>query len=98
LLENLNMPRSSFIIAVRGVLYLALACGDAVESEALGDRPPETIEECRELGGSPLFDPEDGRSVEESCPEGLRFLGEFSEPFFGSDGGICCTGPELESS
>jgi hypothetical protein len=92
------MSRPTFTVALLAVLYLALACGDAVESGALGDRPPETIRECQELGGSPLFDPQDGRAIEDSCPEGLRFLGEFSEPFFGSDGGICCTGPELESS
>jgi hypothetical protein len=90
------MPRSTSAAALLTVLSLAFGCGEAVEPAALGDRPPETIEECRELGGSPLFDPEDGRSVEDSCPEGLRFLGEFSEPFFGSDGGICCAGSEVE--
>jgi hypothetical protein len=95
------MPRSMFavaLLAVVALVALAPGCGDAVEPGPLADRPPQTIKECQELGGSPLFDPDDGRTIEDSCPEGLRFLGEFSEPFFGSDGGICCTGPELESS
>jgi hypothetical protein len=92
------MPRPTFGLALVAVVSLALGCGDAVEPGALDDREPLTIRECQDLGGSPLFDPEDERAIEDSCPEGLRFLGEFSEPFFGSDGGICCTGPELESS
>jgi len=95
------MPRSTLAVAlltVASLVSLAFACGDAVELGPLEDRPPQTISECQELGGSPLFDPDDGRAIEDSCPEGLRFLGEFSEPFFGSDGGICCTGPEVESS
>jgi len=88
------MSRSTFTVALLGALAVAVACGDAVEPGAI----PLTIRECQELGGTPLFDPEDGRAIEDSCPEGLRFLGEFAEPFFGSDGGICCTGPEVESS
>ena len=85
------MSPSTFAVALLAVLALALGCGGAVEPGALGERPL-TIRECHELGGSPLFDPRDGRALEASCPEGLRFLGEFSEPFFGSDGGICCGG------
>ena len=90
-----KMSRSTFAVALLAVLSWAMGCGDAVDPGALGD-PPLTIRECQELGGTPLFDPEDGRAVEDSCPEELRFLGEFAEPFFGSDGGICCTGPEVE--
>lgn len=62
------------------------ACGDG----AAGGSLMSTISECQQLGGSPLFDPEDERPIEQSCPEGLRYIGQFSEPFFGSDGGICC--------
>ena len=91
------MSRSTFAVALLAALAVVGACGDAVDPGALGE-PPLTIRECQELGGSPLFDPEDGRAIEDSCPEGLRFLGEFDEPFFGSDGGICCTGSEVESS
>ena len=79
---------------------LAMGCGEAADLEGLDGRAPETIAECQASGGSPLFDPRDGRSIEMSCPEGLRFLGQFAEPFFGSDGGICCTGldPEEQSA
>jgi len=90
------MSHSTFAVALLAVLSSALGCGDAVELGAQG--PPLTIGECQELGGSPLFDPEDGRAIEDSCPDGLRFLGEFDESFFGSDGGICCAGLEVESS
>jgi hypothetical protein len=58
---------------------------------------PLTIAECQDLGGSPLFDPGDERPIEASCPGGLRFLGEFYEPFFGADGGLCCGGAEVEA-
>jgi hypothetical protein len=89
------MSRSTLAGALLVALSLVLGCGDAADLGA-GDPQPLTIRECQELGGSPLFDPNDGRSIEESCPEGLRFLGEFTEPFFGSDGGLCCGGPEVE--
>ena len=89
------MSRSTFAVALLAALSVAPGCGDAVEPGAM---QPLTIRECQGLGGSPLFDPEDGRAIEDSCPEGLRFLGEFDEPFFGSDGGICCAGLEVESS
>jgi hypothetical protein len=76
-------------IASAGFLgALALACGEAGPDGAV-----LTIAECQELGGSPFFDPEDERPLEMSCPEGLGYLGEFDEPFFGADGGICCSGP-----
>ncbi|HKO91577.1 MAG TPA: hypothetical protein VJU61_10515 [Polyangiaceae bacterium] len=88
------MTRSPFAVAVAAVLSWGLGCGDAVDPGGLGE--PLTIAECQELGGSPLFDPEDGRAIEASCPQGLHFLGEFSEPFFGSDGGICCADTEGE--
>jgi hypothetical protein len=70
----------------------AVACGGGRDGLSVNGQPLVTIEECRELGGSPLFDPDDGRPVELSCPEGLSFLGEFEEPFFGTDGGLCCGG------
>jgi hypothetical protein len=56
--------------------------------------PLLTIEECGEVGGTPLFDPADERPLAASCPDGLGFLGVFEEPFFGTDGGICCGGPD----
>jgi hypothetical protein len=71
---------------------LALGCGDAPGG------PPLTIADCQELGGSPFFDPEDERPIEMSCPEGLGYLGEFDEPFFGAEGGICCAGFEVTES
>lgn len=67
------------------------ACGAAAEVD---DTRLSSIAECHERGGSPLFDPDDGRPVELSCPEGLRFIGTFEEPFFGSDGGLCCGGAD----
>jgi len=90
-----NMTRSPYAVAVWTVLSWAIGCGDVVEPGDLGELPL-TIRQCQELGGSPLFDPEDGRAIEDSCPQGLHFLGEFTEPFFGSDGGICCAGTEGE--
>ena len=81
-------------IASAGFLgALALACGEAGPDGAV-----LTIAECQELGGSPFFDPEDERPLEMSCPEGLGYLGEFDEPFFGADGGICCTGTDATDS
>ena len=77
---------------VFGLAASAVACGGSNDGLSVNGQPLVTIEECRELGGSPLFDPDDGRPVELSCPEGLSFLGEFEEPFFGSDGGLCCGG------
>ncbi len=73
-------------------LAAAAACGGGHDGLSVNGQPLVTIEECRELGGSPLFDPDDGRPVELSCPDGLSFLGEFEEPFFGTDGGLCCGG------
>lgn len=77
------------LAALSVLAAVALACGEAVPGDSL-----LTIAECQELGGSPLFDPEDERPVEMSCPEGLSFFGEFDEPFFGAEGGICCGGSE----
>jgi hypothetical protein len=87
------------VAALRAALLLGAAvlgpgCGQAGDHLAAGGLPLLTIAECRDLGGFPLFDPADGRPTEDSCPEGLRFLGEFDESFFGADGGICCDGPE----
>ena|SRR5688572_12942547 len=69
----------------------ALGCSGAATEDGL---PLLTIAECQDLGGAPLFDPEDERPIQESCPEGLYFAGEFDEEFFGADGGICCVSPE----
>jgi hypothetical protein len=77
------------VIACLGLAAVASACGGG-DSESLDGTPLLTLEECSAEGGSPLFDPDDGRPIQESCPEGLRFLGEFTEPFFGDDGGVCC--------
>ena len=73
-----------------GAVIGIIACGG---SELDPEAPPLlTIAECREVGGAPLFDPQDERPRASSCPEGLGFLGVFEEPFFGSEGGICCGG------
>lgn len=69
------------------------ACG-GTELDGVGGVPLVTLEACHELGGTPLFDPGDGRPLESSCPEGLGLLGVFDEPFFGSDGGLCCGSPD----
>jgi hypothetical protein len=69
----------------------ALACGGAEPGDGL---PLLTITECQDLGGAPLFDPEDQRPLQESCPDGTYFVGEFDEEFYGGDGGICCAGPD----
>jgi hypothetical protein len=81
--------RAAIGLAALFGLALALACGGD-DTESLDGTPLLTLEECSEQGGSPLFDPDDGRPIEDSCPEGLRFLGEFTESFFGEDGGLCC--------
>lgn len=72
---------------------LTLACGGAESGSAL-----LTIAECEEVGGAPFFDPEDERPAEMSCPAALSYLGEFEEPFFGAEGGICCGGSEATGS
>lgn len=96
------MPRQIRSVARRrGVIAVALAALAGVVGACGGSEldpdaaPPLTIAECQEAGGTPLFDPADERPLAESCPEGLGFLGAFDEPFFGTDGGICCGGPDL---
>jgi hypothetical protein len=84
-----HSQRAAIGLAAFVGLAVALACGGA-ETESLDGTPLLTLDECSERGGSPLFDPDDGRAIEDSCPEGLRFLGEFTESFFGEDGGLCC--------
>lgn len=81
--------------ALLGASVIALA----LSASACGpeDSAPLTIADCQQLGGSPLFDPEDERPIEASCPPGLAFLGTFDEPFFGSEGGICCIDAERRS-
>jgi hypothetical protein len=81
----LRLSRVHVLVAVS--FPVLAACGAAGEVD---DTQLSSIAECHERGGSPLFDPDDGRPVELSCPEGLRFIGTFEEPFFGSDGGLCC--------
>lgn len=85
-----SVARRAAIALALGAAIGAIACG---ESDLDPDAPPLlTLAECREVGGAPLFDPADERPRASSCPEGLGFLGVFEEPFFGSDGGICCGG------
>lgn len=81
----------------RAAIALALGAAITVVACAGADLDPDappllTLAECREVGGAPLFDPADERPRASSCPEGLGFLGVFDEPFFGSEGGICCGG------
>jgi hypothetical protein len=84
--------RAAIALAI-GAAIGAIACGGSDLDDP--DAPPLlTIAECREVGGAPLFDPADERPLASSCPEGLGFLGVFEEPFFGSDGGICCGDPD----
>jgi hypothetical protein len=86
--------RGALAVALVTLVTLAgvLACGG---SELDPDAAPLlTLAECGEVGGTPLFDPADERPLAASCPEGLGFLGVFEEPFFGTDGGICCGGPD----
>jgi hypothetical protein len=91
------VPGVFVVVAALGALGLgALGCGDAGEME--GPLPLVTIAECDEMGGAPLFDPEDERPVELSCPDGLEAIAEFDEEFYGSQGGVCCTSPEAASA
>jgi hypothetical protein len=82
---------SPAVLAALALGVASLACGGAERGDGL---PLLTIAECQDLGGAPLFDPEDERPIQESCPEGLYFAGEFDEEFFGADGGLCCVSPE----
>ena len=82
------LPAVPLFVLVTGLVALG-ACGDA---GPLDGTQLSSVAECLDRGGAPLFDPDDGRPVQLSCPEGLRFIGTFDEPFFGSDGGLCCTG------
>jgi len=93
-----RLPRA----AVSGLFALAagavalgsgsLGCGAAGDPE--GPLPLVTIAECEEMDGAPLFDPEDERPLESSCPDGLEAIAEFDEDFYGTQGGICCSNPE----
>lgn len=85
---------SGLLLLATSALALAvssLGCGDAGEQE--GGLPLVTIAECEAMDGAPLFDPEDERPLELSCPDGLEAIAEFEEDFYGSQGGVCCTGP-----
>jgi hypothetical protein len=87
---------SGFLVLAVGAAVLgggSLGCG-AAEQE--GPLPLITIAECEQMEGAPLFDPEDERPLESSCPDGLEAIAEFDEDFYGSRGGICCTNPETE--
>jgi hypothetical protein len=67
---------------------LTLACGGGVDTGS--SLTLASIAECRQLGGAPLFDLDDDRPIEKSCPEGLLFVAAFDEEFYGADWGICC--------
>jgi hypothetical protein len=88
---TLRWASSALCLGALAIGAASLACGGAESGEGL---PLVTIAECQDLGGAPLFDPEDERPITESCPEGLYFVGEFDEEFFGADGGICCGGAD----
>jgi hypothetical protein len=95
-----RVPRATapgLLILAAGVAALgwgSLGCGAADQEGAL---PLVTIAECEQMDGAPLFDPEDERPLESSCPDGLEAIAEFEEDFYGSQGGICCTNPETEA-
>jgi hypothetical protein len=65
---------------------LSAACGDGQDPA----NEPLTIADCEDLGGTPLFDPDEQRPSELDCPQGLRFMGAFEEDFYGAAGGVCC--------
>ncbi len=96
-----RVPRaaaSGLLVLAAGVAALgsgSLGCGAAGEQE--GGLPLVTIAECEQMDGAPLFDPEDERPLESSCPDGLEDIAEFEEDFYGTQGGICCTNPETEA-
>jgi hypothetical protein len=86
-----------FVLAAGAALgWGSLGCGAAGEQE--GGLPLVTIAECEQMDGTPLFDPEDERPLESSCPDSLEAIAELDEDFYGSEGGICCTNPETEST
>jgi hypothetical protein len=90
---------SGLVVLVAGALAVGLGllgCGGAGEAES--GLPLVTIAECEEMDGAPLFDPEDERPLELSCPDGLDAIAEFEEDFYGSRGGICCTSPEADEA
>jgi hypothetical protein len=89
---------SGLLVLAAGAAALgggSLGCGAAGEQD--GGLPLVTIAECEQMDGTPLFDPEDERPLESSCPDGLEAIAEFDEDFYGSQGGICCTNPETEA-
>jgi hypothetical protein len=96
----LRVPRaagSGLLVLAIGALALgwgSLGCGAA---EPEGGLPLVTIAECEQMDGAPLFDPEDERPLESSCPDGLEAIAQFEEDFYGSQGGICCTNPDAEA-
>ena len=67
---------------------------DGGAMEDAGKVPPRsvTFDECREMGGTVVLDPGDGRTYRDGCPRG-DFLGGLMspgcEPLCG-EGGICC--------
>lgn len=82
---------SAWLAAAALLLGLGpVACGGARELE--GGLALVSIAECEELGGAPLFAPDDERPPEHSCPDGLEAIAVFDEDFYGSRGGVCCTG------
>jgi hypothetical protein len=90
---------SGFFVLAAGVAALgsgSLGCGAAGEQQ--GGLPLVTIAECEQMDGTPLFDPEDERPLESSCPDSLEAIAELDEDFYGSPGGICCTNPDTEGA
>jgi hypothetical protein len=81
------------LVLVAGALVWG--CGDALEPAG---EFALTIEECEAIGGTPLFDPEDRRPLQLSCPQGLLYMGQFEEDFYGTEGGVCCGGPPPSES
>lgn len=88
---------SGLLVLAAGGLALglgALGCGGGAQDGAL---PLVTIAECEQMDGAPLFDPEDERPPEASCPDGLETIAELDEDFYGSAGGICCTSADAQT-
>jgi len=89
--------RSGLLVLAASVVTLALGsfgCGGT--DGPPGALPLVTIAECEQMDGTPLFDPEDERPLELSCPDSLDAIAELDEDFYGSPGGICCTTPDAE--
>jgi hypothetical protein len=85
-----QVRRALLLVATSLAVAVGWGCGDALEP---GGEFALSIDECEEIGGTPLFDPEDQRPLQLSCPQGLVYMGQFDEDFYGTEGGVCCGGP-----